>query len=111
MAAEAIAFTDNDKEFVSKRIYAEKIAYNKTLQGIYENLPGHDSQLELDLEKKYSYPIKENCDRFLFKLDELLSQPGRGILCSAIDKFIDGLNLKPLSEEHYRKLFKNERIN
>jgi hypothetical protein len=55
--------------------------------------------------------IKENCDRFLFKLDELLSQPTRSILCSTIDKFIDGLNLKPLDEEHYKKLFKDESIN
>jgi hypothetical protein len=55
--------------------------------------------------------IKLHCDKFLFKLDELLSQPARGLLCSAIDKFIDGLNLKPLDENHYKKLFKDESIN
>jgi hypothetical protein len=69
--------------------------------------PGQE-KINSDISKRQ---IKENCDRFLFKLDELLSQPTRSILCSTIDKFIDGLNLKPLDEEHYKKLFKDESIN
>ena len=60
---ELIAHSTNNGDFIQKRIHAEKIATNKTLQGIYEHLPGHDSRLELELEKKYSYPIKENFHR------------------------------------------------
>jgi FMN phosphatase YigB (HAD superfamily) len=60
---ELISHNTNHSDFVQKRLHAEKIATNKTLQGIYEHLPGHDSRLELELEKKYSYPIKENFHR------------------------------------------------
>lgn len=58
-----IADITNDNSFVQKRINAEKISIEKTLKSIYKNIPNHDPDLELELEKKYSYPIKENFNR------------------------------------------------
>jgi len=52
-----------DSNFTSRRVYAEQICNTKTLNGIYEHLPDHDSELELELEKQYSYPIIENFNR------------------------------------------------
>lgn len=49
-----------DDNFITKRTNAEKISEKKTLEDIYKNLPGHDIDLELELEKQYSYPILEN---------------------------------------------------
>jgi hypothetical protein len=58
-----IANITNDKQFINKRIHAEQKAKNKTLQDIYKLLPDHDPKLELDIEKEYSFPIKENFDK------------------------------------------------
>lgn len=58
-----IAELTGDESFVEKRKNAEKICENKTLEGIYSHLPEHDPELELKLEKEYSYPIIENFNR------------------------------------------------
>lgn len=58
-----IAETTGDKKFTEKRINAEKKAKNKTLKDIYKLLPNHDSELELAVEKEYSFPIKENFNK------------------------------------------------
>jgi len=52
-----------DENFIERRKYAEKICSQKTLDGIYQHLPDHDPELELQLEKEYSYPILENFNR------------------------------------------------
>lgn len=60
---EQIGEVTKDRDFVKKRVHAEKIAEIKSLEGIYQHLPFHDPQLELELEKKYTYPIIENFNR------------------------------------------------
>ena len=52
-----------DENFIERRQYAEKICSQKTLDSIYQHLPDHDPELELQLEKEYSYPILENFNR------------------------------------------------
>lgn len=58
-----IAETTGDKKFTEKRINAEKRAKNKTLKDIYKLLPNHDPELELAIEKEYSFPIQENFNK------------------------------------------------
>ena len=53
----------NDPTFTEKRIKAEQLSKYKTYQDIYEYLPEYDPFLELDIEKKYSFPILENFNR------------------------------------------------
>ena len=52
-----------DENFIARRKHVEVICSEKTLYGIYEHLPDHDPDLELELEKQYSYPILENFNR------------------------------------------------
>jgi predicted HAD superfamily hydrolase len=53
----------NDPTFVDKRIAAEKFSLKKTYLDIYKLLPEYDPQIELDVEKEYSFPILENFNR------------------------------------------------
>lgn len=52
-----------DKFFIEKRIIAEKMSKYKTYEDIYSYLPEYDSSIELEFEKKYSFPILENWNR------------------------------------------------
>jgi hypothetical protein len=52
-----------DPTFVNKRIQAEKKSRKKTYEDIYKYLPGYDPQIELDVEKEYTFPILENFNR------------------------------------------------
>jgi hypothetical protein len=53
----------NDPTFIDKRIKAERLSRYKTYQDIYKYLPEYDPSIELDIEKKYSFPILENFNR------------------------------------------------
>lgn len=52
-----------DKNFTHNRIDAEKRVKEKTLKNIYKLLPNHNPELELAIEKEYSFPIIENFNR------------------------------------------------
>jgi len=52
----------NNKDFRDHRISAEKNTLTKTLEGIYGLLPGYSKELEIETEKQYTFPIKENFD-------------------------------------------------
>ena len=60
---EIISKKIDDPTFTDKRIKAEKISKYKTYQDIYKHLPGYDPSIELEIEKKYSFPILENFNR------------------------------------------------
>jgi hypothetical protein len=60
---EEIQIITTDYNFTKNRIAAEQKASIKNLEEIYKYLPGHDKDLEVEIEKKYTYPIKENFDR------------------------------------------------
>lgn len=49
-----------DDNFTQNRVLAERKSPKKTLEDIYSLLPGHDPDLELEVEKIFSFPIIEN---------------------------------------------------
>jgi hypothetical protein len=66
-----------DVFFTQKRIKAEKNSTKKTLEDIYSFLPEHDLDLEIEVEKIFSFPILENfnslCDGDIVVSDMYLS--------------------------------------
>jgi hypothetical protein len=52
----------NDSTFVKKRIKAEKKS-DRTLLGIYKNLPGIDPSIECDIEIEHCFPITKNINK------------------------------------------------
>lgn len=56
-----IADKISDPTFVDKRIAAER--KTKTIDEIYQRLPGYSKSLELETEFEHLYPIKENLDQ------------------------------------------------
>lgn len=60
---DVVSNTINDPFFTKKRISAEKRSTKKTYEDIYRLLPGYDPNIELEIEKKYSFPILENLNR------------------------------------------------
>ena len=50
----------NSTNFYDQRIMAEKNSSKKTLEDIYKLLPEYSLELELEIEKEYTFPIKEN---------------------------------------------------
>jgi len=52
----------NNQYFHDSRVSAERNALKKTLEDIYELLPGYSKELEIETEKQYTFPIKENFD-------------------------------------------------
>jgi hypothetical protein len=49
-----------DNNFYNSRIAAERGSAKKTLEEIYKLIPRYSYELELEIEKEYTFPIREN---------------------------------------------------